>query len=68
MSAPQLVDTAAAATAVNVTTSTLRKWVSRKKLQGYGYDPRGRLLLDLGEVYQAAATARRRGSAALGGS
>jgi hypothetical protein len=66
VTAPQLVDTAAAAVAVNTTTQTIRQWRVRGKVQQYGKDGRGRGLYDLGEVYQAAARARRRGSAGSG--
>lgn len=66
MSGPQLVDTAAAAVAVNTTTQTIRQWRVRGKVHQHGRDERGRGLYDLGEVYQAAATVRRRGSAGSG--
>ena len=59
---PVLVDSHAAAAAVNVRPATIRKWISLGYLQKYGTDEHGRSLVELGAVYRCAA-ARRRESA-----
>jgi DNA-binding transcriptional MerR regulator len=50
MGAPVIVDTVAAAAAVDVPPSTIRTWASRGLLNRHGTDRRGRTLYDLQDV------------------
>ncbi|MFD5975550.1 hypothetical protein [Streptomyces bacillaris] len=45
-----LVDLYAAHAATGKSPATLRTWIHRGELTRHGYDPRGRALIDLGEV------------------
>ncbi|MFB6696363.1 hypothetical protein [Streptomyces rubiginosohelvolus] len=45
-----LVDLNAAQIATGKSPATLRTWIHRGELTRHGYDPRGRALVDLGEV------------------
>lgn len=55
---PKLVDTQVAAVAVQRAPSTIRSWIRRGKIDAHGKDHKGRTLVDLGQVYRAAAGTR----------
>ena len=57
----QLVDTLAAAAAVQRKPATVRGWAHEGRLQRKGTDDKGRALYDLGDVYRAAQGKRGKG-------
>ena len=55
-----LVDTVAAAVAVDVAPGVIRKWAHRGHLVRQGQDAKGRTVYDLQDVYDTAALFRAR--------
>lgn len=53
-SGPVIVDTSAAALAVERTPATVREWAARGLLEQVGTDERGRRLYKLADVYRVA--------------
>ena len=57
---PRLVDTQAAAIAVNRQPATIRSWIHRGRIQAHGTDRHGRTLVDLAEIYRTATSTSTR--------
>lgn len=55
---PVLVDTLAAAAAVNRPAGTVRRWANEGRMVRQGTDKKGRALYSLEDVYRAAANLR----------